>query len=285
MKILFKFLLIVFSSILLFGKCGKDNTPTNTLLPQQTLLNVSYGTNTLQNMDIYLPAGRTNKTKTLILVHGGSWSAGDKADFNSFIPLLQQAYPEVAIANINYRLATATADKHPSQINDITSAINFLKNNKATYTINDTFGLIGASAGAHLSLLYLCNNPAQKNVKVLADIFGPTDFLDLVWLNSFGVGPTLENFLGVSYAMNQTLYQQASPLRQLPNIGFPPTIIFHGTNDIVVPVRQSDSLDIALQAKGVPKQYVKYIGENHGFSNANNIDMINKITQFFRTHL
>jgi hypothetical protein len=49
---------------------GKD-------LPEKTMLNVSYGTDSLQTMDVYLPANRSaEKTKSLILVHGGDGLAG-----------------------------------------------------------------------------------------------------------------------------------------------------------------------------------------------------------------
>ena len=45
-------------------------------------LNVSYGSNSEQVFDIYLPANRSDDTKIMILVHGGGWTSGDKADRN-----------------------------------------------------------------------------------------------------------------------------------------------------------------------------------------------------------
>ena len=272
-----------------FSNCGKhNNTPVNptpnTPIAAATYLNFSYGTDALQKMDVYLPTGRTTaKTKTVIIVHGGSWSGGDKNDMTAYVAPLQALWPEVAIVNINYRLA-APSTQHPAQLNDVTSAINFLKTKKADWNITDTFGLIGASAGAHLGLLYLADNPTQQNVRVMGDVFGPTSFLDAAWINSFLVTPVVENFLGAPYASNPTLWRNASPLNKITS-SFVPTTIFHGTADVVVPVRQSDSLDLKLTALGVPHNYTRYVGEMHGFNNTNNADMITKIVLFFKLYL
>tara|TARA_R110002049_G_scaffold309289_1_gene520228 strand:+ start:14400 stop:14753 length:354 start_codon:yes stop_codon:yes gene_type:complete len=76
-------------------------------------LNISYGTDTNQKFDLYLPANRTNKTKTMILVHGGGWSGGNKAEMNAIKDLIRQDFPNLAIVNINYRLADANNKPYP----------------------------------------------------------------------------------------------------------------------------------------------------------------------------
>ncbi len=74
-------LLILFSSLLIVS-CQKENNQLPTSLTEKTELNVSYGTDASQKMDIYLPPGRTTAaTKAIILIHGGGWSSGDKSDF------------------------------------------------------------------------------------------------------------------------------------------------------------------------------------------------------------
>ena len=83
-----------------------------------------------QKFDLYLPANRTSNTKTLILVHGGGWSSGDKADMNPIKDLIRQDLPNLAIVNINYRLADVNNKPYPMQIDDITSIINHLKDYK-----------------------------------------------------------------------------------------------------------------------------------------------------------
>ena len=57
-----------------------------------------------QKMDVYLPAGRTTEnTKVVVFIHGGSWNGGDKADFNTAIPLLKN--PTSGLCNLQYKLS------------------------------------------------------------------------------------------------------------------------------------------------------------------------------------
>src|SRR6476620_2162236 len=91
-----------------FFSCSKEDTVATGISAKQ-LLNVSYGADPLQSMDVYLPANRTTAgTKALIMIHGGGWSTGDKADFNQYVDTMKKRLPEYAVFNINYRLATPT---------------------------------------------------------------------------------------------------------------------------------------------------------------------------------
>jgi acetyl esterase/lipase len=75
MKML-QYLLLI--SVVIIISCKKSNTTNNDNLntaTAQTTLNVSYGADPLQKMDVYLPANRTTaSTKTMILIHGGAWA-------------------------------------------------------------------------------------------------------------------------------------------------------------------------------------------------------------------
>ncbi|HYH14654.1 MAG TPA: hypothetical protein VD794_05530, partial [Flavisolibacter sp.] len=74
----------------LFTSCDKSsgNSSKNAIVQatSETKLNVAYGTDSAQRMDIYLPAGRNNTTKVLVLIHGGGWASGDKSEFATAIP-------------------------------------------------------------------------------------------------------------------------------------------------------------------------------------------------------
>jgi acetyl esterase/lipase len=119
----------------------------------ETQLNVSYGNDSMQRMDIYLPAGRSEyTTKSIVLIHGGGWNAGSKNDFVTYIDTLKKRFPDFAIFNIDYRLAT-TKTIFPTQENDVKSAIEFIAVNAEEYGVNkNEMALLGASAGAHLAL-------------------------------------------------------------------------------------------------------------------------------------
>src|SRR4030095_2792613 len=144
------FLLLLFI-ITLISSCKKDDAPEEDT--SVTMLNISYGTNTQQKMDVYLPANRsTTITKVIIMIHGGGWNPGDKADFNEYVDSLKKREPSYAIFNINYRLAN-TPDIFPAQELDVRAAVEFIYNKRSEYLISDKIALIGASAGAHLALL------------------------------------------------------------------------------------------------------------------------------------
>src|SRR3954452_20730080 len=128
-------LYLIFSMSLLTSYPNK-NSPPHLPVVAETKIDVAYGKDSLQRMDIYLPEGRTsNVTKSLILIHGGGWNSGDKSSFASYIDSFKQRLPGYAIFNINYRLGS---DKHifSLQENDIKSALNFIEAHAEEFQIN-----------------------------------------------------------------------------------------------------------------------------------------------------
>src|SRR6187401_687690 len=273
-------LLILFS--LVSSSCKKDDSPEQDM--SVTMLNVSYGTNSQQNMDVYLPATRsTTDTKVMIMIHGGAWNSGDKADFNEYVDSLKKREPTYAIFNINYRLANVS-DLFPAQELDIKAAVEFIYNKRQEYKISDKFVLVGASAGAHLALLqgYKYSTPVKP--KAIIDFFGPTDLVDM-YNNPPNalVQPLLVAVTGVTPTAN-TLYTQSSPINFISSQS-PPTMILHGGTDIVVAPSQSVLLDTRLQTAGVIHQYFFYPTEGHGWVGANLSNSFNKIQAFLAANV
>ena len=265
------------------SSCKKDEGKEQDM--SVTMLNVSYGTNAQQKMDVYLPANRsTTNTKAIIMIHGGGWNTGDKADFNEYVDSLKKREPSYAIFNINYRLAN-TPDLFPAQEQDVRTAVEFVYNKRSEYMISDKFVLIGASAGAHLALLqgYKYSTPIKP--KALIDFFGPTDLLDLYNNPPNPLAqPLLISVTGSTPTTNNTLYTQSSPINFISSQS-PPTMILHGGIDIVVPPSQSVALDTKLFISGVTHQYIFYPNEGHGWVGANLIDSFNKIQAFLAANV
>jgi carboxymethylenebutenolidase len=116
-------------------------------------------------------------------------------------------------------------------------------------------GLIGFSLGAATAMTYIASNP-QGTVTVLADFFG---FLT----------PTIEAGVGK----------------------FPPTVIFHNKNDVIVPVRNSEDFDRLLPST-IDHQFVAPYDEhgqvgNHAFKPGDHadVDSRSKATDWFVKHL
>ena len=276
-------LLILLFSILFVSSCKKDEGTEQDM--SVTMLNVSYGTNAQQKMDGYLPANRnTTNTKVIIMIHGGGWNTGDKADFNEYVDSLKKREPSYAIFNINYRLANAP-DLFPAQEQDVKAAVEFIYNKRQEYQVSEKFVLIGGSAGAHLALLqgYKYSNPVKP--KAIIDFFGPTDLVAM-YNNPPNplVLPLLISVTGSTPTTNNTLYTQSSPINFVSSQS-PPTMILQGGVDIVVSPSQSVSLDTKLFTAGVTHQYVFYPTEGHGWVGANLTDSFNKIQAFLAAYV
>lgn len=259
-----------------------------TSLAQQDHMNVAYGTDAAQKMDVYLPAGRTaTNTKVIVFVHGGSWNAGDKADFNEGIAAIRSSLTDYAIFNINYRLAVNAATRFPAQLNDIKSAIDFITTKGSEYNVNtNKIILIGASAGGNLALLHAYKNNNDGRIKAVIDLFGPTELVDMHNNHPFpqAAQPLLQNFLGGTPTTNAAAYAAASPINFV-NSQSVPTQIFHGMLDAVVPIAQSTALKNRLQAANVKVEMVVYQNEGHGWYGANLQDTYAKATAFIKQNV
>ena len=260
--------------------------PPPTPIPAVTILNYSYGPDAKMKMDIYLPAGRSSSsTKTLVLIHGGSWVGGDKNDLNIFLDSFKRVLPNWAIINLNYPLIdiASGAYRYPSQIFFIRRAMDTVKNNLQAWGISNKMGMWGASAGANLALIHSYTQNTDGLVKAVGNLFGPTDLRDC-WINPPGpdTRAIVINYTGVLIPniFQADQYDWASPLYIMPN-NAPPTISFHGSADVLVSVTQARRLRDKLNTKGIVNQYFEYTGLGHDIWPANTMnDMFNKLGAF-----
>lgn len=263
------------------GCNGSDGNKINEILPARDIFNVPYGNDPEQRIDVYLPKGRTDSTRTIILVHGGSWSGGSKNEFNYVVPILKSQFPNHAIVNMDYRLGTAQSPGFPKQIQDIEMAIAHLKN--SDYRISDEFAFIGASAGAHLALLYSYHHDPNHEVKAVCSIVGPTDFTDPAYTNhplfQYGLMALVGN---VSYQQQPEMFIEVSPAAHVSQDS-PPTVMFYGGQDMLIPATQGSRLKDKLNAAGVYNEFYLYPNGGHGNWNAATmLDFQSKMIAFFR---
>ncbi|RED49426.1 alpha/beta hydrolase [Seonamhaeicola aphaedonensis] len=246
-------------------------------------LDISYGADVNQTFDLYLPAGRTSSTKTIILVHGGGWTSGDKSSMSYIKDLIQLEIPNIAIANINYRLADSNNPPYPMQNNDITTIINYLKINKVRYSISDKIGFIGTSAGGHLSLLWSYAFDTNSNVNMVCSIVGPTNFTDPAYLNN--TNPELQPFID-AHGANPTIafLEEISPYHQVTS-NAPSSILFYGGQDPLVPPSQGTDLRDKLLSLNVNHQFILYPNEGHGWTGLNLLDTWTKLKAFILNNL
>ena len=265
-----------------FGCSSSDDTTTDNLAAKE-MFNVSYGADPEQTMDVYLPAGRSDEdTPVIILLHGGFWMAGSKEDMNVVVPEIKQRFPDHAIVNINYRLATNVDPAYPKQINDIDAVMNELKS--GNYHVSDDYALIGFSAGAHLSMLYGYAFNTENDVKAVCNIVGPADFTDPAYAD-FEMYDYLALYVTGSSAPSAEMIEAVNPVAHI-TAQAPPTISFYGGMDPLIPPSQGPRLTDALDAAGVYNEYNFYPNGGHGDWDAQTMDEVfDKVTVFLETHL
>lgn len=283
------FSFIIFLSALFFScqKGGVVIEPTNpptSVSADRNIKDTAYGSDPKQKMDIYLPAGRSsNKTRTVVLIHGGAWIGGDKAELNNYVLLIRSKWPDAAIVNINYRFANGKNILYNELMTDIDNAIALLTKNKEQFGINGKMALLGASAGGHLALMYAYTKN-KGHIACVADLYGPAKLNDQEWYNSNW--PNVANWLKMlsGQTWNNDLYTLLSPLSYV-KAQSPPTAIFHSVNDIVVPVNHSRLLKATLAQAGVPHIYKEYSDSWHVFNDADNNDCSTRCVAFFKKYM
>jgi len=269
----------------LFLSCSNEDSEISSepeIIEAYEALDVSYGSDSNQVFDIYLPEGRTENTKVLFLVHGGSWVGGDKEDMNDVRDYVLQNHPSLGIVNMNYTLAGANSPPIPMQTNDISAVVNYITSNKTSLIISDDIGFIGVSAGAHLSLLWSYANDTNNQVDMVCSIVGPTNFTDPAYYNS--ANPVFQSMYILFGNPSIPFLESASPYHTATATS-PPTLLFYGGQDPLVPNSQGIDLDSQLTNLGVPHEFSFYEEEGHGWFGQNLLDTFNKISNYINQYL
>jgi acetyl esterase/lipase len=240
---------------------GKMFIPTQDV-GYKTLTYINY-TDTALTLNYY-PSQVTGKRPCVIVVHGGSWAKGDKAqlpELNSY--LARKGYN---VVSIDYRMAPKY--KNPAPVMDLKEALKYLRKESEQLNIDtNNFILLGRSAGGQIALL-AAYTLHDKGIKGVIDFYGPAD---MVWGYSLPANPwvmdsrgVMETYLGGSYAKVPKHYVASSPL-EFVNRNAVPTLIIHGGNDVLVAYEHSRRLDLKLEQYNLKHYWLKLPWATHGF--------------------
>jgi acetyl esterase/lipase len=218
-------------------------------------------------LDLYLPTGGTNYP-FFVFAHGGAWVLGDKGERPMFDKLATEGY---AVADAQYRLAQEK--RYPAAVRDVVAAVKWVKANAAQYRIDASTGaLAGYSAGAHLAALVGLapkNEAFQPNdfepdtsaeVDGIVGYSGPYDFTEPGARDN----PLVENFFGED--ADEEVLAEGSPVTHVDGDD-PPALLFHGTDDGIVPYRSMTLLAETLRNADVPVEVFTGEGAGHGMIN------------------
>jgi acetyl esterase/lipase len=122
---------------------------------------VAYGADPAQQMDVYTPAGlRGASAPVIVMVHGGAWKIGDKANSGSVENKLKHWLPQgYILVSVNYRLLPDA--QALEQARDVARALDWTQEHAASWGGDPRkVILMGHSAGAHLVAL-LSSKPSM----------------------------------------------------------------------------------------------------------------------------
>jgi len=248
---------------------------------QSHLVDVVYGhkMGVALTMDVFTPA-KPNHIAVAFMVSGG-WVSNHQ----NINPMLAKIFTDKGITVFEVVHGSQPKFQMPEILSDVNRSIRFIRANAAKYGIDpNKIGVSGASAGGHLSLMLGAygapgnpnsNDPvdrASSDVNAIACFYPPTDMLN--W-GSTGTAamdqPLLRVFWPAFGITAQTpkeklaeMSKQYSPIYGV-TAKFPPTLIFHGDADKLVPLQQSEIFIEKLKGLGVPCKLVVKKGAGHGY--------------------
>ena len=217
-------------------------------------LDLVYGTDPKQRLDIYLPKGKVSNAPVFLFVHGGGFREGDKAHYGSVAePIIKRGIITVAPS---YRL-TGSGAHYPDQPNDIKSAVRWIFDNIGQYGGDPkNIYVAGHSAGAVLTA------DIGVDRTWLTEMGMPNDILKAIMPISGPYDIRVKRRPGQldAYAPTPEIRVQASPILKI-NDSAPAALVATGSEEEYV----QPSLDFAdaLKAAGVDAHYLLLEGEDH----------------------
>lgn len=233
---------------------------------------VAYGPDPLQRLDLSLPAGRG--FPTVIFVHGGSLTSGDKGDAD--YGEVCTAFPAAGIgcANVNYRLAPA--HRWPAPAEDVAAAVAWVRANiGARGGDPHHLFLLGHSSGAMLVALVATDaHYLAQHELTTGDVRGVLPMGSIMWDDELeqALGQYGRQRVEAAFARDEdgrnfgTLdaYQDHWPIRHV-RAGLPPFLFLIADSERVhPPVLKTDSTFAArARALGNRAEYQVLPGRTH----------------------
>lgn len=252
--------------------------------------NITYVTasNYESKLDLYERRDATGPQATLIYIHGGGWTGGNKeGSLSSLLPWLEMGWN---VVNVEYRLARVSTA--PAAVEDSLCALRWVAANADRHHI-DTNRIVtsGNSAGGHLALTTAmipegsgldneCPGVPLPKVAAVVDWYGITDVNDL--LEGANRRAYAVQWLGSSPDRAE-IAKRVSPLTYV-RPGLMPVLMIQGDADPVVPYQHSLRLKAALDKAGVRNELHTVPGGKHGgFSPSENVGAWNTVREFLKS--
>jgi acetyl esterase/lipase len=229
-------------------------------------------------IDVLRPA-RTNGLGILLMVSGG-WRS-KAGSFPPWIaaPILRRGYTIFAVYHVPQPEATVMEITE-----DVNRAVRFVRHNARHYGVDpQRLGVTGGSAGGHLSLMLATRggpgrvdspDPVDREssaVQAVAIFYPVTDLLNLgSSTENPGDGGPPKSFIkafgpqSTNPAVWKVIGREMSPI-YFVNSNLPPSLIYHGDADTLVPLDQTRRFQAEAKRLGCNVEVVVHHGGNHGW--------------------
>ena len=264
-----------------------------------------YKFGTALTMDVCTPKKEANRIGVILVASAGFVSSHDLVSPAFIEPLTKRGYTVFAVFHGSQPRYTV-----PEIIQDINRSVRFIRYHAKEYGIDpERIGIMGASAGGHLSLMLgtagdqgdpKAKDPVNRisnRVQAVACFFPPTDFLNYgkmgdAKIHAIDHAPPYRAAFDYRELDEQSklwvpindknrleeIARQISPIYHVTPDD-PPTLIIHGDQDKLVPLQQSELIIEKLRKAGVKATLVVKRGAGHGWLGINN-DEIQLIAWF-----
>jgi dipeptidyl aminopeptidase/acylaminoacyl peptidase len=218
---------------------------------------------------VYMPAATATST-LLVWLHGGP-DRQSAIEYNSYmsyggydwvldqvraagVPVLKVDYP----GSVGESNAFAATVKGGVGTADVTATMKSVADFATAHGYKNIY-IMGNSYGGYLGLKMLVTYPSQ--IKGMLSLSSVTDWQTL--LTNIPSSIFSLDFGGSPNPMNQSLYDAASIINNLSNLGNQKVIVVQGNVDDEVPYQQSVLLNKALVAAGKNVEYYTLNNESH----------------------
>ncbi|MEO8263585.1 MAG: alpha/beta hydrolase [Pseudolysinimonas sp.] len=300
----------------LLTACGPTGTDSDVLTPEVVPVNpelatlpdipvvadIAYGADPAQTLDACLPPRDDGAAPAesdedpagpelpedgiparavIVVVHGGSWSRGDKADIAWRAVCQWLASAGYVTFSVNYRLAPA--NPYPAAIDDVQAAVAWLREDEQVTRFNidpERIGALGGSAGGNLVSLLGTRGSGEltrgTRVAAVAELSGPIDLTGLAASDDFV--PVQLAYLGCATEEDCPAAVGASPFYAIDATD-PPFFVGHSTAE-KIPLAQAEILVAGLRAAGLSVDFVTVEGSLHSIAMLD-ADLKQRIVDFF----
>ncbi|OIH97657.1 alpha/beta hydrolase [Curtobacterium sp. MCBA15_001] len=266
-----------------------DSAPGTTATPTGPGAGAGSGTSAA---DPSAAAGSSSGRPAVMMIHGGSWSHGDK-DTAAYRAVCQYLASEGFVTfNVDYRLAPT--DPFPAGLDDTRRALDwvFRTSTLTTYDVDpDRVGVFGGSAGGNLAAMLAVEDHESAawadgdRIRAVVDLSGPTD-LTARSTESDGVSASFQRrqllYLGCTAYDACPAADRASPTLHVTS-DTAPFFIGHSTHEFI-PLWESQEFAAALRAHDVPVTLVAVQGTAHSIAQLDRA-MSERVVAFLRRHL